>query len=163
MQRKGKESKISMIKRLFVNFCGYLLLLAVSISGFEIFLRVFIGKSYDFIIDLSVWLTVWALILIAGPLLSEEGHVSIDFIREKLQGKLRLLLELFITLSVLVFGVALCLGSIIYVYQLYDRQVVFPRYFAIPMWVVQLCMPLGMFIFSIYAAILFVQAIKRKW
>lgn len=163
MQPKRKKSNLSMLKSYFEKFCGYLLLLAVLISLFEIFLRIFFHKSYDFIIDLSVWLTIWSLILITGPLLSEGGHVSIDLIREKLRGKLRLLVESFNTLSILSFGVTLGLASIIYVHQLYALQLVYPRYVAIPMWLVQLCMPLSMIIFSIYAAILFIQTIRRKW
>jgi TRAP-type C4-dicarboxylate transport system permease small subunit len=163
MKQNIEEQNRFEVRKIAENFCGYLLLMAIAVSLFEIFLRIFFSKSYDFIIDFSVWLTIWALLLIAGPLLSEGGHVSIDFIREKLHGIRRFLLELFVTLSVLAFGVFLSAGSIIHVYDLYVRGVVFPRYISIPMWAVQLCMPVGMIIFSIYAALIFFKTIAKKW
>ena len=145
----------------FEIFCGLLLCLAVAVSLGEIVGRVFFSTTYDFIIDLSVWLTVWAMLLISGPLLVENGHVSIDFILNKLKGRSRVLLELFNVAATLVYGTAITWGGTLLVRQLYLREAVFPRYFPIPKWLVELCVPVGMALFTIFALIKFVHTLKR--
>ena len=145
----------------FEVFCGLLLCLAVAVSLGEIVGRVFFKTTYDFIIDLSVWLTVWAMLLISGPLLAEEGHVSIEFILSKLKGRSRVLLELFNVTATLVYGAAVTWGGVLLVYSLHDREAVFPRYFPIPKWLVELCVPIGMALFTLFAIMKFFQTLKR--
>jgi len=149
-------------KKIYERFCGILLFLAVSCSIFEIIARVAFHICFDFIIDFSVWLTVWSLLLITGLLLPERGHVSIDFLRDKLKGKPRLFVELFNALFTLTYGAAITLGGILFIQRLYTLNAVFPRYFAIPMWIVELCVPIGMLIFTGYAAYEFYKALYGK-
>lgn len=151
------------MRKIYEGFCGVLLFIAVFTSAFEIIARVFFHASYDFIIDFSVWFTVWALLLIAGPLLAEGGHVSIDFFKERLSGRPRLLVELFNAICTLAYGASITVGGIIFVQKLYERHAVFPRYFEIPMWIVETCVPISMFIFTVYAIIGFCQALRKKW
>jgi TRAP-type C4-dicarboxylate transport system permease small subunit len=40
---------------------------------------------------------------------------------------------------------------------------VFPRQIPIPMWLVELCVPIGMGIFTIYAAIELIKAVRTRW
>lgn len=149
--------------RLFEICCGLLLYLAVLIGLGEIVARVFFHTTYDFVIDLSVWITVWSMLLIGGPLLAENGHVSIDFLRAKLRGKPRLALEVFNASATLLYGGAVTIGGALLVRQLYLRDAVFPRYFPIPKWLVELCVPLGMVLFTIYAAIELIRIVRRHY
>jgi TRAP-type C4-dicarboxylate transport system permease small subunit len=160
---KEEKGRSESLKKFHEGFCGILLFLAVFFSMGEIIARVIFHTSYDFIIDLSVWLTVWALLLIVGPLLPEGGHVSIDFLREKLRGRPRLAIELFNVLATLSYGAVITLGSILFIGRLYSQHAVFPRYFAIPMWIVELCVPIGMFIFTAYAVFELYKTVRRKW
>lgn len=148
-------------RKSFEIFCGLLLCLAVAVSLGEIVGRVFFSTTYDFVIDLSVWLTVWAMLLIGGPLLLENGHVSIDFVLGKLSGRSRVVLELVNTGATLVYGAAITWGGILLVKQLYLRQAVFPRYFPIPKWIVELCVPVGMALFTLFALLQFIHTLKR--
>ena len=148
--------------RRYEAFCGILLLLAVAISLGEIVGRVVFSTTYDFIIDLSVWITIWAMLLMGGPLLAENGHVSIDFFRSRLQGKSRMSLEIFNALTTLIYGVTVTIGGILIVKQLYLRSAVFPRYFAIPKWIVELCIPLGMGIFTLFGIVEFIRILRQK-
>jgi len=158
------ESKLSTrIKTVYEGFCGLLLFLAVAISMSEIVARVVFKTSIDLLFDFSVWITVWAFLLIAGPLLPEGGHISIDFIRMKFSGRFRKLLEICLALITLAYGVLITWGAIQFLQQLYVRQSIFPRYIAIPKWIVELCVPVGMFIFTVYAVIGLVKAIRAKW
>ena len=148
------------MKKIFEIGCGVLLLAAVSISFSEIIMRVFFNVSYDIIIDLSVWITVWASLLIGGPILLENGHISVDIIRDRLRGRPRLCVEIINAFACLVFGVVLLFGGIQFVFQLYQRKAVFPRYIPVPMWLVELCVPIGMLLFSIFSVVLMVRVIK---
>jgi TRAP-type C4-dicarboxylate transport system permease small subunit len=129
----------------------------------EIVARVVFKTSIDLLFDFSVWITVWAFLLIAGPLLPEGGHISIDFIRIKFSGRFRKMLEICLALITLAYGVLITWGAIQFLQQLYVRKSIFPRSIAIPKWLVELCVPIGMFIFTVYAVIGLVKVIRKKW
>ena len=129
----------------------------------EVVARVLFRISYDFFFDFAIWFTVWALLLIAGPLLPEGGHVSIDFFRLKLKGFVRLSVELMNALAILAFGSVITLGGIQFVLMLYRSKSVFPRYLPVPMWIVELCVPIGMGIFTGFASLVLYNTVRRKW
>jgi len=158
MNMGGHERKAY---RMLEIFCGLLLFIAVGISLGEIVGRVVFHTTYDFIIDLPVWITIWAMLLIGGPLIAENGHVSIDFMVNRLQGRARLFLELFNITATIIYGFAITVGGLALIRMLYLREAVFPKYFPIPKWIVELCIPVGMGIFTIVATIEFFKIIKK--
>ena len=151
------------IKNVFEQICGLLLFAAVTLSMAEIVCRVFFKISVDLFFDFTVWGTIWALLLITGLLLPEGGHISIDFFRNKLGGITRRLMEIVLALITLAYGAFVTWGSVLFLRQLYQRGSVFPRQIPIPMWLVELCVPIGMGIFTIYAALELVKAFRRRW
>ena len=151
------------MNKIFEKICGILLLIAVMISFSEIIMRVIFNISYDIIIDLPVWITVWASILIAGPILINDEHISIDIIRSKLKGKVRLFVEFTNSIACLIFGLVILLGGIKFVYQLYQRKAVFPRYIPVPMWIIEFCIPLGMLLFCYFSLFLAIKVLRKKW
>ena len=163
MVTNAEDNLLTKIKKAFELFCGLLLFIAITISMAEIVTRVFFKMSYDLFFDFAVWVTVWALLLITGLLLPEGGHISIDFIRNKLTGKVRWLLEVTLAFITLAYGVFITWGSILFLQQLYARQSIFPRYIPIPKWIVELCVPLSMAIFTIFAFAGLVKVIRQKW
>lgn len=158
MEKKGREQKVY---RILNFFCGVLLFIAVTISLGEIVGRIIFHTTYDFIIDLPVWITVWAMLLIGGVLVAEGGHVSIDFMVNRLKGKARLLLEIFNITATVIYGIAITIGGFTLVRMFYLRETVFPRYIPIPKWIVEFCVPLGMGIFTIISIIEFFKVIKK--
>ena len=152
MDKQGREYKIY---RTLEIFCGFLLFAAVGISLGEIVGRVVFHTTYDFIIDLPVWITIWAMLLAGGPLVAENGHVSIDFMVNRLKGKKRLWVELFNITATALYGLSVTIGGIALVRMLYLRQAVFPKFIPIPKWIVELCIPLGMGIFTVISIIRF--------
>ena len=54
--------------------------------------------------DLPVWLTIWAVMMLAGPILLENEHVSVDMIRDNIHGYPRKLLEIINCLATISFG-----------------------------------------------------------
>jgi TRAP-type C4-dicarboxylate transport system permease small subunit len=163
MAKEIENSLFSRIQRAVEIGCGMLLFVAVSVSMAEIVTRVIFKVSFDLFFDFPVWLTVWALLLITGFLLPEGGHVSIDFIRIKFKGWLRWLLEISIGIITLVYGALITWGSILFLQQLYQRGSIFPRYIPVPKWIVELCVPIGMGIFTLFALSELIKAVRRKW
>ncbi|MEN8246778.1 MAG: TRAP transporter small permease [Thermodesulfobacteriota bacterium] len=162
--RNATSNKISSkAKNVFESACGIMLFVAVTISMGEIVSRVVFKTSIDLFFDFSVWITVWALLFMAGPLLPEGGHIGVDFLRTRFSGKLRWGMEIMIALVTLVYGAFITWGSIQFLQQLYQRQSIFPRSIPILKWIVELCVPIGMFIFTVYALICLIRAVRRKW
>ncbi len=163
MEQPEAQKPTARIKKYYEGFCGLLLFVAVSISFAEIITRVVFKTSIDLFFDFSVWITAWAFMLIAGPILPEGVHISIDFLRNKFSGGPRRMLEICLALITLIYGALITWAGILFVQQLYQRQSVFPRYFAIPKWIVELCVPIGMLIFTVYAVMGAVKAIRKRW
>jgi len=143
------------------NLCGSLLLFAVGISLMEIVLRIFFAISFDLFFSFTVWTSVWSLLLITGFVLKQDGHVAIDLLRHHLSGRGRWFLEIGIKAINLAYGFFFLASSLMYTYQLYRRQAVFPNYFPIPQWLVVLCVPLSMALFSIFALREFMREIQK--
>jgi TRAP-type C4-dicarboxylate transport system permease small subunit len=159
MSGDTRPSPFSKIKTAVGLFCGGLLFLAVTLNMAEIVIRVFFRQSLDLLFDLPVWITVWAMLLITGFLLPEGTHVSIDFVKEKIKGRPRQALEVILALATFAYGAFLTWSSLLFLTYLYQKKSVFPRSIPIPTWVVQLCVPIGMAIFTAFAFI----ALARAW
>jgi TRAP-type C4-dicarboxylate transport system permease small subunit len=148
--------------RKYEMFCGLFVFLAILVSMGEIILRVFFNTSYDFIIQASVWLTVWGLLLIGGPVLAEGGHVSINFIRNSLTGRPQWILDVFNTGTTLLYSIAVTVGGVMLVVELIQTGSVFPLYLPIPMWTVQIIVPISMAIFTYFAWVRFYRTLRRS-
>ncbi|MEW5723706.1 MAG: TRAP transporter small permease [Thermodesulfobacteriota bacterium] len=155
--------RIRQFKKAFEAFCGLLLFLAVTVSLVEIVARAGFGLSFDLFFDIPVWLTVWSLLLITGLLLADDEHISINYLRNKLSGRPRWCLEVLLALTSLAYGAFITWGSILFLRQLYAHHEVFPRYFAVPKWIVELCVPIGMMIFTCFALAGLIKAVRRRW
>ena len=108
MEQSETKKTTARIKKYYEGLCGMLLFVAVSISFAEIIARVVFKTSIDLFFDFSVWITAWAFMFIAGPILPEGVHISIDFIRIKFSGGLRKVLEVSLALITLIYFPALC-------------------------------------------------------
>jgi TRAP-type C4-dicarboxylate transport system permease small subunit len=162
MSGENRASALGRVKRAAELFCAALLFLAVAINMAEIVVRVVFRQSLDLLFDLPVWITVWAMLLITGFLLPENGHVAIDFLRVKIRGGPRRALEVALALVTLAFGAFLTWSGVLFVQHLIQRQSVYPRSIPIPAWIVQLCVPVGMGLFTMFALAALASAIRRR-
>jgi TRAP-type C4-dicarboxylate transport system permease small subunit len=163
MSGDTRPSPFSKVKTAVEIFCGGLLFLAVTLNMAEIVVRVIFRQSLDLLFDLPVWVTVWAMLLITGFLLPEGAHVSIDFLKEKLKGGPRKLLEVFLALTSLAYGAFLTWSGMLFLTYLYQKKSVFPRSIPVPAWLVQLCVPIGMAIFTLFALTALVKTVRKRW
>lgn len=162
MKEKNKNQAPAGLIRTFEVGCGYLLLAAVMVSLVEIVARVVFKASFDLFFSLPVWMTIWALMLMTGGLLPANEHVSIHFIGNRLRGKALWILEVGLALITLAWGLLITWGSSLFVGQLIRKKAVFPTYIAVPRWMVELCIPVGMGIFSGFALAALIRAVKNK-
>jgi len=126
-----------------------------------IVLRQTFGISYDFLTDGVVWLTIWATLLVSGPLFGEGGHIAVKALLERIPGKFRPAVEFFNTLGTLIFVAVVTYGGCRLIHFLFINEHVYARYISIPMWMVQICVPIGLFIFTIYAVAELYKIIQR--
>ena len=159
---KKQNSVVKKIEISYMLFCSCLLGVSVLICVLTIVLRAVFHISFDFFTDICVWLVIWSGFLLAGPAYGMGAHISIDFIKERLQGRLRLWVDLFNALCALFWVVIVTLGGILMIQRLYSQGQVYPRYIAIPMWIVQICVPIGFFIFTVYVVVE-IYKIARKF
>lgn len=145
----------------FQLFCAYLLALSVSLLLAIIVLREFFGISYDFLVDTTVWLTIWSMLLLTGPLFGEGGHIAIKALLQRIPGRFRLTVEFFNALCTLVFVTIVTYGGVLLIHTLYSQHQVYPRYIAIPMWMVQICVPIGLLLFAVYAIAELYRIVQR--
>lgn len=145
----------------FQVFCASLLGLSMSLLMAIIVLRETFGISYDFLVDTCVWLTIWSLLLLSGPLYKEGGHIAIGMVLERLHGKVRLGFDFFNAFCTLLYVAVAAYGGALLIHILYSQDRVYARYIAIPMWMVQICVPIGLFIFTIYVIADLYRIIQR--
>ena len=131
-------------------FCLVLLGMSVSLLVVVIFLRAACGIGYDFLTDMVVWLTIWSTMLYIGPLYGQGEHVSVSFILRKLRGKIKMGFEVFNDLVALFYVGTVTIGGCIAMYVFYTTNQNYARYIPIPVWIVQLCIPVGFGLFLIY-------------
>lgn len=132
-------------------FCCALLGLSASMLVIIIFLRAVFGIGYDFLTDITVWLVIWSTMLYSGPHYGERGHVSIDFVIERLKDKWKAGVEFFNAFITLIYVGTVTIGGCIAIQAHISQHQVYARYVAIPMWIVQICIPIGFGLFTLYA------------
>jgi len=143
-------------------FCAYLFGTSVTLLLLIIVLRGAFHISYDFMTDAVVWSTVWAALLLIGPLYTEKGgHVAVGTLLEMLSSKTRLICDTFNALGTLLFTGLEIYAGIALVHFLYVGKAFFPRNIPIPMWPVKLCVVIGFAIFFIYALGKLYQCIRK--
>lgn len=150
------------IIKLWVILWSFVFFIGVFVNFIEIVLRFFFSYSWDLLYDIPVWCTVWATLLISGPILLSGEHVSIDALTTLIKGPFKKVISLFNAVIVLFFGIIFTYGGYLFVMQLYNFNTAYTRSISIPSWIIEACVPLGLFIFTLCAAIDLIRKIKEK-
>lgn len=135
----------------WIFFWSMVFLFGAFIGFLEIVVRFCFSYSLDLFFDIPVWCTVWSTLLVAGPVLLKNEHVGIDAITCKLSGKAKKIVNIINAAIVLVFGVLFTCGGYLFVLQLYNFNTAYTRSISIPSWIVEACVPIGLFIFTLCA------------
>ena len=143
--------RLRKIIHVWITFWACVFFLGVSINFIEIVTRVFFSASIDLMYDLPVWCTIWSTLMVTGPILIDNEHVSIDAITTHLRGTAKKVILILNALITLAFGIIITISGYIAVTQLYQFGTTYPRSIPIFTWCVEICVPISMFIFSCFA------------
>jgi len=122
--------------------------------------REVLGVSQDYLSDFTVWMVVWSFLLLLGPTYRAGEHVSIGVIFERLTGKARLVVTFFNTLCTLLFGLIVAVGGVYLVHSLIASDQTYARIIRVPMWIAQVCVPIGGISLAVYAGLEMWQLVK---
>lgn len=156
------KNTINKIIDAWVMFWSIVFFFGVFINFLEIILRFFFSYSWDLFYDIPVWCTVWATLLVSGPILLKGEHVSIDAITTLLSKPIKKVIEIINAIIVLIFAIVFTYGGFLFVLQLYNFNTTYTRSISIPSWIVESCVPLGLCIFTICAIINLISKLKEK-
>jgi TRAP-type C4-dicarboxylate transport system permease small subunit len=127
--------------------------IALSASASLLFagviLRYFWGTTVDIIEELSANLVVWAVMFLGGPTFKLGSHVAMDFLAEKLKGKVRVFHQIFINI-VLLMMCGLLVWKGIEVVQLVFQSGRTTISGELSLWYMMIPVPMGAFIFCFY-------------
>ncbi|BHH83471.1 TRAP transporter small permease [Desulforhopalus sp. 52FAK] len=143
--------RLRKVINVWITFWACVFFVGVSVNFIEIVTRVFFSSTIDLMYDIPIWCTIWSTLMVTGPILLDNEHVSIDAITIHLRGltqKIILVLNALITLA---FGIIITVSGCISVSKLYQFGTTYPRSIPIPSWWVEICVPISMFIFSCFA------------
>ncbi len=150
-------------KTRWIQFWGIIFFCGVSINFIEIVCRTCFGFSWDLMYDLPVWLTIWSVMMLAGPILPDGDHVSVDMVRDKLTGTPRKVLESINMLMCIIFGAIVTYGGAIVVKQYYQYNMKIIRVIPVPRWMVEIAVPLGMLMFTIFAVLQLIKIMRTNY
>ena len=157
------KTRYERIKQRWMEFWGLVFFLGVLINFTEIICRTVFHFSLDIMYDLPVWLTIWAVMMLAGPILLEGEHVSVDMVRDAVHGKPRKFIEIVNCLATIAFGVVVTWGGIIFISQCWRFNMKIIRCVPVPRWLVEMCIPLGMAVFTVYALIQLGRVLRTNY
>lgn len=116
-------------------------------------MREVLGMSFDYLSDFTVWLMVYSFMLLLGPVYRDGAHVSIGVVFERLPRKARLGVALLNKSCTLAFAILLALGGVKLMHFLISLNQMYARVIRVPMWVAQICIPIGASILVVYATL----------
>ncbi len=151
---------INKIENIIRSSCVLLFAFSVCLLMAVIILREIFGISYDFLIDFVVWLMAWSVLLRIGLLYAEGGHIAIGLVLKKLPKSISRIVKIFNSLCTLAYVSVVTIGGVIAVQELFSSKQVYPRYISIPMWIVQIIVPIGFGLFCIYALVELWKTVK---
>jgi TRAP-type C4-dicarboxylate transport system permease small subunit len=127
------------------------LILMVGMIFFNIVSRAAFQETFGVTEEWSVWLMIWSVFVYIGLDIKENAHIAVDLIPNKLRGKKKLILEVFISVVMIIFGVFflyICWSDVLMAKMTRLSTI---TSISVPLWLVKLCMPLGMILFIFHS------------
>ncbi|MCP4722996.1 MAG: TRAP transporter small permease [Desulfobacteraceae bacterium] len=123
------------------------LVLMVAMIFVNILSRAFFSVTFGVTEEWPVWLMIWSVFVFIGVNIQENAHISVDLLADKLKGKKRSMLNIFISVIMIVFGILFlyaCWSDMLNDKMIHVNTI---TSVPVPLWIVKLCMPLGMLFF----------------
>jgi len=116
----------------------------------EVICRYLFSKTFPLFEELSVNLIIWGVMFFSGPVFKRGSHVGMEFIAEKLRGRVKILYSILINIVI----VSLC-----YIFIWKGMELVQIAHMTgkttnsgeLEVWYMLLAMPVGGFVYGVYA------------
>lgn len=137
------------------------LVLMVAMIFVNILSRVFFSITFGVTEEWPVWLMIWSVFVFIGVNIQENAHISVDLFADRLKGKKRSVLNILISVIMIVFGslfLYACWSDMLNDKMIHVNTI---TSVPVPLWIVKLCMPLGMTFFLFNAIEKLMKDIKN--
>ena len=123
------------------------LVLMIAMIFINIISRYLFKVTFGVAEEWTVWLMIWSVFAFIGVDIKENAHLAVDLVPKMFKGKKRTTLELFISVVMLIFGVLFlcaCWSDVLMTKMIHVRSI---TSIPVPVWIIKLCLPLGMIFF----------------
>jgi TRAP-type C4-dicarboxylate transport system permease small subunit len=125
--------------------------LMVAMIFFNIVSRAIFEETFGVTEEWPVWLMIWSVFVFIGLDIKEKAHISVDLIPDMLKGNKRIIYNIFISIIMIVFGILFlyaCWSDVVMAKMIHVSTI---TSIPVPLWIVKLCMPLGMLFFLFHS------------
>ena len=143
-----------------------LLALILVLIFVEVITRYIFGQSHGFMEEFSKWAQVWLACLMLGVIARGRRHIAIDILPRRLPERYKPALFLVSDIALLGFAIVLFWSGIEAIVAIKEGGFLSRTEMSFPLWIVKLCIPLGVIFLAFFAVHLLVMDIaslgKRK-
>ena len=101
--------------------------------------------------------------MVAGPILPDGDHVSVDMLRNALPGPARKACDIISCFATIAFGVGISWSGFIFISQCIEFNMNIVRCVPVPRWLVESCVGLGMAMFTVFAVYRLWVVVRGKY
>lgn len=144
---------------------GFAILAMTLLITTDVVLRYVFNAPTKWIDEISTYLMVVAVFLGLAYTLREKGHVSVEFVTERLSTRIRDWVKVFSSIALLIFAVILIFLTWNVFFLSFVNQTISNSIIGVLIWPIQLLLPLGlaiMVLVSIYQILKEVKIALRK-
>lgn len=139
---------------LFIISCTWMLIESIS--------RTVFSKSFSISEELVVFTLIWAIFLSVGQSGKEGNHIFVDLFMRKFNNKWKKVSTIFNATIGLTYAGFIVYVGINYINHLASTGITSNSSMRLPMWLVFLCVPIGMLFLAWYYFTVIVSEIKGK-
>jgi TRAP-type transport system small permease protein len=125
--------------------------LMVAMIFLNILSRTIFQETFGVTEEWPVWLMIWSVFIFIGLDIKEKAHIAVDIIPDMLKGNKRIILNICIAAIMLVFGILFlyaCWSDVLKAKMIHVTTI---TSIPVQLWIVKICMPLGMIFFIFHS------------
>lgn len=134
---------VNVVNKVFVYIAGVLVLFIILIMVYDVILRNFFNAPTAWSLDLARFMMVYVFFLALGPALSTGHHVSLELFQNKVNDRVKKIMQILVYLITMIFGFVLLGELAISTWEVFTMNRLFPTTVSIPMIYVYLITPIG--------------------
>lgn len=133
----------SFINRILVHICGVFLVVLLLLLCVNVGMRYALNNPIPWAEQVTNYFLILITFLAAPAVLAEQGHVSIEMVRERFKGKAGLRFDRITHLLGLIYCAWFTYWGVVEVLKLYERNSYFFEAINVPQWIIVSIIPVG--------------------